>query len=183
MTGRMDAFLRFGLVLLRTLIGWHFAYEGYYKLVVPGWTRAGQPLRDWSAAGYLQNATGPFADAFQALAGSSMLPWIDVAIPIALILVGLSLMLGLFTQIGSLGALVLLTVFYLAAVPTTGTMMPGTEGTYLLVNKTLIEWSAVLVVFAARTGRIAGLDLLWQKRRIAAERPVTPDPATPASRL
>ena len=30
---RLEAF---ALVLLRTLIGWHFLYEGYYKLVTPG---------------------------------------------------------------------------------------------------------------------------------------------------
>ena len=31
----------FALVVLRTLIGWHFAYEGYYKLMLPGWSRGG----------------------------------------------------------------------------------------------------------------------------------------------
>ena len=179
----MSALQRFSLVLLRTLIGWHFAYEGYYKLVVPGWTRAGQPVRGWSAAGYLESATGPFADAFQALAGSGLMPWIDIAVPVALLLIGLSLMLGLFTQLGAIGALAMLTAFYVAYIPTTGTMMPGAEGTYLLVNKTLIEWGAVLVVLVSRTGRIAGLDLLWGRRRRVAERPVSPDAAPPLDRV
>ena len=58
----------FSLVLLRTIIGWHFLYEGCYKLMVPGWSRAGEPLRAWSAAGYLRSSTGPFADTFRALA-------------------------------------------------------------------------------------------------------------------
>ena len=52
---------RIGLVLLRTLIGWHFLYEGYYKLAVPGWSRQGALLSRWSAAGYLSAATGPLA--------------------------------------------------------------------------------------------------------------------------
>src|SRR5262245_12509053 len=43
----------FSLVLLRTLIGWHFAYEGYYKLVLPGWSRGGGLIAPFSAEGYL----------------------------------------------------------------------------------------------------------------------------------
>ena len=175
----MSGLQRFSLVLLRTLIGWHFAYEGYYKLAVPGWTRAGEPVRGWSAAGYLQGASGPFADAFQAMAGSGLMPWIDIAVPVCLLLVGLSLMLGLFTQLGASGALAMLTLFYLASIPTSGTATPGAEGTYLLVNKTLIEWGAVLVILVSRTGRIAGLDLLWQGRRRRAARPLVAETAPP----
>ena len=67
------------LVLLRTLIGWHFLYEGYYKLVSPGWTRGGAPVAAWSASGYLKAATGPLAGAFHALGQSSMAGWVDHA--------------------------------------------------------------------------------------------------------
>jgi thiosulfate dehydrogenase (quinone) large subunit len=160
----------FALVALRTLIGWHFLYEGYYKLLVPGWSQAGAPLAGFSAAGYLKAATGPFAGAFHAMAQSGAIGWIDVLVPIALIVAGLSLMLGLFTQFGCWLALGLLTLFYLAAVPTHGTPMPNAEGTYLLVNKTLVEWGAVLVVTTFRTGRIAGLDLLLRRRMPVATR-------------
>ena len=73
------------LVLLRTLIGWHFLYEGYYKLMLPGWSSLGTPLGQWSAAGYLKAASGPFAPWFHALAASGSSGWIDVAIPIALV--------------------------------------------------------------------------------------------------
>ena len=148
------------LVVLRTLIGWHFLYEGYYKLALPAWSPAGTPLPAWSAAGYLRGSTGPFAPGFQALAQSSLAPWIDFAIPIALVLIGLSLMLGLFTRAGCAGAVALLTLFYLAAIPLDGVPSPGAEGTYLLVNKTLIELGAAFVLLTSRTGAIAGLDLL-----------------------
>jgi thiosulfate dehydrogenase [quinone] large subunit len=166
-----SAFEGFSLVLLRTIIGWHFLYEGYYKLMVPAWSRAGSPLGAWSAAGYLRAATGPFADTFHAMASSSAIAWIDVAIPVGLVLVGLSLLLGLFTQLGAAGALAFLTLFYLASIPTAGVPTAGAEGTYLLVNKTLVEWAAVLVVLVARTGHIAGLDLLFT-RRVRAVHPV-----------
>jgi thiosulfate dehydrogenase [quinone] large subunit len=157
---RLEAF---GLVFLRTVIGWHFLYEGYYKLMLPGWSRAGAPLNHFSAAGYLHAATGPFAGLAHVFASPSVLPWIDMLLPIGLLLVGLSLILGLFTQAGSWGALMFLTLFYLTAIPLTGGPQPNMEGNYLIVNKTLVEWAAVLVVLSRHTGRIAGLDSLWSR--------------------
>jgi thiosulfate dehydrogenase [quinone] large subunit len=162
---RLEAF---SLVFLRTVIGWHFLYEGYFKLSLPGWTRTGAPLAHWSAAGYLHAATGPFAGLGHLFASPTVLPWIDMLLPIGLLLVGLSLILGLFTQAGSWGALAFLTLFYLTAIPTTGAPQPTAEGNYLLVNKTLIEWAAVLVVIAFKTGTIAGLDTLWTRTPTSA---------------
>ena len=151
------------LVLLRTLIGWHFLYEGYFKLSIPGWTRGGAPLGPWSASGYLKAATGPLAGVFHALGQSAYAGWVDHLVPIGLVLVGVSLMLGLLTQVGLWGALGFLTLFYLSAIPTDGVPRPGNEGTYLLVSKTLIEWAAVAVLLTARTGDIAGLDVLRRR--------------------
>jgi thiosulfate dehydrogenase [quinone] large subunit len=152
------------LVLLRTLIGWHFLYEGYYKLILPAWTRDGHPLARWSSAGYLKAASGPFASLFQRLTEGGWVPWIDRAVEIALVLIGLSLVLGLLTRAGCWGALVFLTLVYAASIPARGVPQPGGEGTYLLVNKNLIEWAAVLLLMVFRTGEIAGLDLFLQKR-------------------
>jgi len=158
---------KFALIVLRTLIGWHFLYEGYYKLMLPGWSRAGEPLKAWSAASYLKASSGPLAGLFQWMAESRWISAIDWVVPVGLVIVGLSLMLGLLTQIGGYGALGFLTLFYLSAIPTSGMPQPGAEGAYLLVSKNLIEWAAVLVVIAFRTGEIAGLDLLWSKRKAA----------------
>jgi thiosulfate dehydrogenase [quinone] large subunit len=156
------------LVLLRTLIGWHFLYEGLVKLVWPAWTRAGVPLGRFSSAGYLRSSTGPFADVFRAFADASWLPWLDLLMAWSLLLIGLGLMLGLFTQLACAGALALLALFYLSWLPTRGVYEPGTEGNYLLVNKNLVEAAAVFVVLAFRTGRIAGLDLVLARPRAAA---------------
>ena len=153
-----------GLVLLRTLVGWHFLYEGYFKLLHPAWSRVGTPLSNWSAAGYLKGATGPFASLFQAMGGSAWVPQLDLVVAIALVLVGTSLILGFFTEAGCAGALALLALFYISAIPTSGVPEPHAEGAYLFVNKNLIEACAVLVLLVFRTGRLAGLDRLrWQK--------------------
>lgn len=168
------------LVALRTLIGWHFAYEGFYKLMLPAWSRGGGRLAPFSAAGYLRSATGPFAGAFHAVAAH---PWLmhatDLIVPLGLVLVGLSLMLGLLTQLGCAGAAAFLTLFYLSQPPLGGMPQPGAEGAYLVVNKNLIELSAVLTVMAFRTGAIAGLDMLlpWGRRD------ASPDARVAASRL
>jgi thiosulfate dehydrogenase [quinone] large subunit len=153
------------LVVLRTLIGWHFLYEGYVKLWWPAWARDGWPLGRWSSAGYLRSASGPLAELFRGLADRSWLPALDLLVAWGLVLVGLSLMLGLFTQTGCVGALLLLAVFYLSWMPTRGVIESGAEGSYLVVNKNLVEAGAVAVVMAFRTGRISGLDLLLERRR------------------
>jgi thiosulfate dehydrogenase [quinone] large subunit len=162
------------LILLRTLIGWHFAWEGFVKLWWPSWSRGGWPLGRWSAAGYLQGGTGPFADFFRGLTESSWMPVFDVLIAVVILLTGLSLMLGLFTQIGALSALVLLALFYALYIPTYGVVVPGAEGNYLYVNKNLVEAAAVLVLLVFRTGRIAGLDLLLAHRRLRRAREALP---------
>ena len=149
------------LILLRTLIGWHFAYEGYYKLMQPGWSRGGGLLPPFSAAGYLKSATGPFAGIFHAMgANPSIVQATDLAVPIGLLLVGLSLMLGFFTQIGCAGAIAFLALFYVSQPPLSGMPQPNTEGAYLFVNKNLIELAGVATVMAFRTGAIAGIDRL-----------------------
>jgi thiosulfate dehydrogenase [quinone] large subunit len=165
-TGRsLSALQQTLLVVLRTLIGWHFLYEGYYKLVLPGWSADGTPLAPWSSAGYLRAATGPLAGIFHRLADSGWIGWIDLGVKAGLLLAGVSLLLGLLTRLGCWGALLLLGMFYVAAIPLAGTPQPGSEGTYLVVNKTLIEGAAVAVLLAFRTGEIAGLDLLLARRR------------------
>jgi thiosulfate dehydrogenase [quinone] large subunit len=154
------------LVLLRTLVGWHFAYEGYYKLVAPGWARTGGIVAPFSAKGYLQAATGPLAGVYHAMAANpAVVHATDQIVPIGLLLVGLSLMLGLFTQVGCAAAILFLVLFYTSQPPLSGMPQTGAEGAYLLVNKNLIELGAVAVVMAFRTGAIAGLDSLRTRRR------------------
>src|SRR5262245_42242442 len=168
------------LVILRTLIGWHFLYEGYYKLMLPAWSADGKPLPPWTSAGYLKAASGPLARVFQWMIDHGWIRWIDNTVKYSLLLIGLSLILGLFTRIGLWGAPFLLALFYLSAIPTAGSPQPGNEGTYLIVNKTLIEGAAVCVLLAFNTGAIAGLDILlaqWKSAKRILRRGATVDPS------
>src|SRR5689334_10205987 len=121
MSGRLTPAQQALLVALRTLIGWHFLYEAYYKLLLPGWSAAGAPLGRWSSAGYLKAAAGPLGRLFQRLIDAGWTGWIDNSVKIGLLLVGLSLILGLFTRAGCWGAIIFLSLFYLVSVPLAGT--------------------------------------------------------------
>jgi thiosulfate dehydrogenase (quinone) large subunit len=160
-----SSFQQFSLVTLRTLIGWHFLYEGIYKLRLPAWSADGHPLAAWTASGFIRGASGPFGRLARAAVDGGLLPWIDRLVMVGVAAVGLSLILGLLTRAGCAGGLVLLALFYAMAVPTSGMPEPMAEGSYLLVNKTLIEGVAVLVLLSFDTGRLAGIDRLWRERR------------------
>src|SRR5262245_47827614 len=151
MSDQLSGAQQTALVILRTLVGWHFLYEGYYKLVSPAWSVEGKPLQPWTSAGFLKAATGPLARLFQWLIDMGWIGRIDTGVNIGLLLIGLSLILGLFTRAGCWGALFFLALFYLLAIPLAGAPQPGNEGTYLLVNKTLIEGAAVVVLLAFDT--------------------------------
>ena len=79
-------------------------------------------------------------------------------------MVGLGLIVGLFTSVASVGAAAFLVLFYLATPPWPGLPEPSiAEGHYLFVNKNLIELIAVLALVVTPTGEWFGLDR-WAKR-------------------
>jgi thiosulfate dehydrogenase [quinone] large subunit len=148
------------ITLLRIFVGWHFLYEGIAKLTSPA----------WSAAGYLRQARGPFAGLFKWLASQpNLLANADLITMWGLTLVGALLILGLFTRLASLAGIGFILLFYLCNPPFVGYFysLPS-EGSYLIVNKNLVELCALLVIFATGSGRFAGLDrilhLLFARR-------------------
>src|ERR1039457_1471942 len=163
----LSAFQKLTLIVLRTFIGWHFLYEGYFKLLLPAWAAEGTRLAMWSSASYLNGATGPVGNLLQVMLNAGWGHVIDIVVIYALCAIGLSLMLGVFTQLGCYGAIAMLALFYVTALPLDGVPHPGMEGDYMIVNKNLIEAAAVAVLWSFRTGQIAGLDQLfaaWWKK-------------------
>lgn len=146
------------LVLLRMFIGWHFLYEGLAKLGNPYWT----------SAGYLAESKWWFSGIFNAIAANpTALTIVDYVNTWGLVLIGLGLMLGVFTRTATIAGIVLLFLYYIAAPPFVGYVygMP-TEGSYLVVNKVLIELAALTVLLAFPTGKLFGLDRLlpWTRQ-------------------
>jgi thiosulfate dehydrogenase (quinone) large subunit len=138
------------ITLMRIFVGWHFLYEGIAKLTSPS----------WSAVGYLRQARGPFAGFFRWLAGQpNLLANADYITMWGLTLVGACLILGLFTRLASLAGIAFVLLFYLATPPFVGYFYSiPSEGSYLIVNKNLVELGALLVILVTRSGLFAGLD-------------------------
>ncbi|KAF0239284.1 MAG: DoxX family [Prolixibacteraceae bacterium] len=126
------------ITLFRVAIGWHFLYEGISKLLIP----------NWSAAGYLANATGPFAGFYQWMAASEgLMKIIDPVNMAGLVLIGLGLFLGIFIRLSSVSGMILLMLYYFAYPPFGGNLFGAAEGNLYIVNKNLIETLALLVIF------------------------------------
>ena len=91
-----------------------------------------------------------------------------------LTIVGILLILGLFTRLASLGGIGFILLFYFANPPFVGYFYSlPTEGSYLIINKNLVELCALVVILVTGSGRFAGLDrllhLLFARRpRLAA---------------
>lgn len=135
------------LFLLRVAVGWHFLYEGLYKAgkawdsyKKQSYAESlrkdkGTDKPDTAAAAdaddagpataeksfvkdYLSNATGPFAGTFKAWAADpATVRVLEVQVIAGLILCGGSLLLGLFTRLGCVATMAMLTMFYISAPP------------------------------------------------------------------
>jgi thiosulfate dehydrogenase [quinone] large subunit len=163
--GRFSPAAMVAITLLRVFVGWHFLYEGIAKLTSP----------TWSAIGYMKASRGPFAAFFRWIASQpNLLDNANLVTMWGLTIVGVLLILGLFTRLASIGGIALLLLFYFANPPFVGYFYSlPTEGSYLVVNKNLVELFARVVIFVTGSGRFAGLDrllhLLFARRpRLAA---------------
>lgn len=127
---------QYGLVVLRIIIGWHFLYEGLIKLVTPGWT----------AQDYLLNSRSFLSGFFQDIASDpNVMAFVDFMNIWGLILIGLGLFLGLFARIAVYAGILLLSLYYFAYPPFSGyNFGVPQEGSYLVVDKTLIEMIALI---------------------------------------
>lgn len=139
---------------LRMAIGWHFLYEGVWKLTQDGWT----------ARGFLQSSewfAGPF---FKALAANpAALRVVDALNEWGLVLIGLGLVAGVLARWAA-GAGALLLAFYYVCQP------PWLNATgdahYLFLDVRLVE-ALALVALACQPGPGIG-DLLrgfWTRFR------------------
>jgi thiosulfate dehydrogenase [quinone] large subunit len=73
--------------------------------------------------------------------------------------IGLGLVLGCFTRLASAAGILLLLMFYLCNPPFVGYFYSiPTEGSYLVVNKNLVELAGLAVVLVTGSGQVAGLD-------------------------
>jgi thiosulfate dehydrogenase [quinone] large subunit len=146
------------LVILRVVIGWHFLYEGIVKVLNPY----------WSSAGFLLEAKGIFKGlATSIVANPGALSFVDFVNKWGLILIGLGLIAGCLTRVASISGMVILFLYYAFHPSFIGyTYTTPVEGSYLIVDKNLIELFGLFVLTLFPTGKIIGLDrLIFTKKR------------------
>ena len=153
------------LALMRIAIGWHFAYEGVFKLLFKehGW-----------AGPYLTSTNWIGAEFFHWLASNdTTLRIVEMANAWGLLLVGLGLMVGCMTRLAALGGIALLALYYVAHPALFVDSKAIVEGNYLIVNKNLVELLALLVVLvmpAPRWGLDGFLGGIFRRRvRVPAD--------------
>ena len=143
------------LVLLRLVIGWHFFYEGMVKVLNPSWT----------AKAYLLDSGGFAKPFFTWIANNpGLLAINDVINAWILSLIGFFLLLGYLVRPAALAGMALLALYYLSHPPFPGIeyLFP-TDGSYFIINKTLIELVALGVVLSFPTAHIFGLERIVRK--------------------
>ena len=144
-----------GLTVLRVLIGWHFLYEGIAKILNPY----------WSSAGFLLESKWIFSGlAKKIVSNPTLLTISDYVNMWGLTLVGLCLLLGVFSRQAALSGMVFISLYYIFAPPFLGLeySRPG-EGSYIIVNKNLIEACALFVLYHFPTSHLIGLDRILFK--------------------
>ncbi len=145
------------LVIVRVMIGWHFLYEGIVKYYNPNWT----------AAGFLTNSEGIFAPIFKNLGqNASMIGTIDNLNIMLQIVIGLCLILGLFTRVSAWLGILLLSMYYLALPPFPTLSTPSGIGSYLIVDRNLIEIFTLAIIIVFPTSHIIGLERFFKLARM-----------------
>jgi len=155
------------LTIIRIAIGWHFLYEGISKIIEGG----------WSSAPYLAGSRWIFAPVFHWMAESTaMTSAVDFLNIWGLILVGLGLILGVFTRWASIAGAIMLFFYFVAYPPIPGyTISVPVEGSYLWVNKTLIEFFLLIgFVFISRDWQFS-FDRLYRRWKDEKARKPVPD--------
>ena len=136
------------LTLLRVAIGWHFLYEGCWKLMQE---------EGWSCASYLNAAQGPIAPLFKWMASQG---WIvatgNWAVQLGLVAIGLALISGILARVASLFGIALMAMFYCCQPPEPfATAMSGADGRFFILERNAIEaLGLALIAVMLRTNAV-----------------------------
>lgn len=132
-------------LLLRLSMGWIFIWSGFDKLIT-----------NFSTGGFLVNATsGPLKDLFVNMGESqTALNIVDPLVVWGQILIGFSLILGIFTRFGLFMAGTQVLLFYIAQ------LWPANNP---FMDQHIVYMGVFALLGALGAGRILGLDALIEK--------------------
>ena len=111
---------------------------------------------------FLNNGTGPLGALSRWAVETGLIVWVDRLIVFGLIAAGVSLMLGLFTRAGCVGALLLLTLFRLALnVSSTRLILSRGEGGALVLRDDRVDTGVLQADRVEHAGRRLGHPRRW----------------------
>ena len=147
------------LAALRVVLGFHFLWAFVDKLfgfgfaTVPekAWINGGSPT-----TGFLSGVEGPFAGAFNAIAGAAWADWLFMA---GLLGIGVALILGIGMRIATVSAVIMLFLMYLASFPMT---------TNPIIDDHIVDALAIAALGLIGAGDVYGLGLKWKALPIVA---------------
>jgi len=149
----MDQVQKYSLLALRLTLGWMFFYAGITKVLDPA----------WSAAGYISSAK-TFAGFYNLLLQPNILPLINFVNEWGLTLLGISLILGICVRLSSSLGVVLMMLYYLAALD-----FPYPNTHAFIVDEHIIYSAALIYLAVISAGRSFGVDRyladlkIWEK--------------------
>ena len=127
------------VAILRIAIGWHFLYEGLWKLM---------QTEGWSCMSYLDAAQGPLAPIFKWMASQG---WIvamgNWSVMLGLAAIGLSLMSGVLARVAALFGIALMAMFYCCQPPEPfAEAFSGADGRFFIIERNIIEALGLLLI-------------------------------------
>lgn len=151
---------------VRVTLGFVFLYAGYEKIV----TEFGGKF---ATSGFLKGVSGPFAFLFNGMSGN---PAVEYLLVYGELLIGISLMVGIFTRVGGLSGAAMAFLLYLSTLPAQTATFTGSYLDFLMSKNALVSYYIIYVaVFAAFVflvpGRFLGADGVIQKSKFVQSRP------------
>lgn len=152
------------LALLRILMGWMFLWAfldklfglGFATKATSAWLSGGSPT-----SGFLKFATsGPLKETFQSLSG---VVWVDWLFMLALLLLGISLILGVGLRIAAMGGTILLSLMWFSLFPIENNPFLDEHIIYIVV---------LWVLSFNNAGDFWGLGKWWGKASLVKKYPI-----------
>jgi thiosulfate dehydrogenase [quinone] large subunit len=144
------------LLILRFVIGWHVLFEGVSKVLNPQWT----------SANFLQESQGILSGLSNwILSNANLLAAVDFLNIWGLVAIGLGLIFGFLFKPAAIAGAILVFIYYLSVPPLVGYeyTLPS-DGSNLVINRTLIEAIALFGLALFPTSKIFGLDFFIHSR-------------------
>ncbi len=130
------------IIILRITLGWLFFYAGLIQVLDKG----------WSAHDLLLQARH-FPEFFAWFAQADIIHWVNIANSWGILLIGASLIIGLYVRLTSVLGMILMALYYLLLLK-----FPHTNDGGYLVDKHVIYFICLALLFITRAGDYWGID-------------------------